>query len=340
VTALERVPDYAPANPFDATRPTTTAVARTDQFERMANWLDLFMRTAEVAKVLARTAFVPDAMRGQPEDIAAAMMRSLELGIDPLDGLANLHVIKGKVGYSAEFMRRRILEAGHEFEFLEQTDERCKIRGRRNATGEWQTVVFTAENARKAKINLGEYPADKLVARASSRLCRRVFPDVLAGAQIIEDVIDVEAEEIKQGESAPVQRKRQPRKAAAQPAAKPEPADVDELLDEPSDVDEKPDTPTDKPEPTSTSPQAEHDDLLDETPDAETDDAITKPQLQKLSILRQHEGYADNDEGRTDWFRWVEVNIGRRVATNKDLTKAEASVLIDVLESAQQQDGR
>lgn len=62
-------------------------------------------------------------------------------------------------------------------------------------------------------------------------------------------------------------------------------------------------------------------------------DAITKPQLQKLSILRQANGYADTEDGRTDWFQWVQVNIGRLVGSNKDLTKAEASVLIDVLES-------
>ena len=89
------------------------------------------MRTAEAAKVLSRTSFIPDAMRGKPEEVATAMMRSLELGIDPLDGLSNLHVIKGKVGYQREFMRRRIIEAGHDIEFDEQTDERCKIRGRR-----------------------------------------------------------------------------------------------------------------------------------------------------------------------------------------------------------------
>ena len=68
------------------------------------------------------------------------------------------------------------------------------------------------------------------------------------------------------------------------------------------------------------------------------DDApATKEQLQKLSILRQREGYADNDEGRADWFRWVHSIIGRHVATNKDLTKAEASVLIDILETAEGQ---
>jgi hypothetical protein len=65
-------------------------------------------------------------------------------------------------------------------------------------------------------------------------------------------------------------------------------------------------------------------------------DGITKPQLQKLSILRQENGYPDTDEGRADWFQWVQVNTGRLVGTNKDLTKAEASVLIDVLESESQ----
>jgi hypothetical protein len=232
---LERLPD----NPFNTHPPTPRLLTRhDDQFARMAQWLDLFMRTAEVAKVLARTNFVPDAMRGQPEDIAAAMMRGLELGVDPLDALANLHVIKGRVGYSAEFMRRRILEAGHEIVIDEATDSRCKIRGRRAGSTEWQTAVFTAEQASKARIHLGDYPADKLVARASSRLCRRVFPDVLAGAVILDEVIDVDGETITDeppsGSRRGVQRKRQPRKIEPQPTQQPpQPDPIDELLDEP-----------------------------------------------------------------------------------------------------------
>lgn len=68
---------------------------------------------------------------------------------------------------------------------------------------------------------------------------------------------------------------------------------------------------------------------------ASGDEPVTKPQLQKLSILRQRERYADTDEGRTDWFRWVQSNIARLVGSNKELTKAEASVLIDVLEAVE-----
>jgi hypothetical protein len=316
VTAVDRIPNHLPANPFDSPAQPRLLTRHDDQFQRMAQWLDLFMRTAEVAKVLARTNFVPDPMRGQPEDIAAAMMRGLELGVDPLDALANLHVIRGRVGYSAEFMRRRILESGHEIVIDEATDERCKIRGRRAGTQEWQTAIFTADQARKAKINLGDYPADKLVARASSRLCRRVFPDVLAGAVILEDVIEVDGETITDEPTTQrrgVQRKRQPRKVAAAPVDQPQPQPdpIDELLDE-----------------TPPAPQPAEEQT--EEPD---DEPITKAQLQKLSLLRRQAGYPDTDEGRTDWFQHVETIVGRRVSSNKQLTKDEASVLIDVLEN-------
>lgn len=62
---------------------------------------------------------------------------------------------------------------------------------------------------------------------------------------------------------------------------------------------------------------------------------VTKPQLQKLSILRQKSGYEDSDDGRADWFAWIESVIGRTVSTNKDLEKGEASKLIDTLENAE-----
>lgn len=75
------------------------------------------------------------------------------------------------------------------------------------------------------------------------------------------------------------------------------------------------------------------DPLPDEPPVETGDPSITRPQLQKLSILRQANNYPDTDEGRADWFRWVQSNIARTVASNKELTKAEASVLIDILEN-------
>lgn len=321
------------ATPF-AARTLTVArpgqLAGNDHFDRMGRWLELFIATEQVANVLARTAFVPEPMRGQPENIAAAMMKSLELGIDPLDGLSCIHVVKGKIGFSAEFMRRRIIEAGHEIVIDEATDSRCRIRGRRAGSSEWQTATFTEDQARKAKINLGDYPADKLVARASSRLCRRVFPDVLAGTTIVDDIED----DAEATVAAPaVRRKRPPRTTVPEPAAPPPPpqpapaVEVDDLLDD-----------TQAPTQTEIDEHRTHQADTDILLDADDDPPITSAQLRKLSILRKREGYADDDKGRADWFAWVDLQVDRVVSTNKDLTKAEASVLIDVLENPGVQD--
>jgi putative DNA primase/helicase len=59
---------------------------------------------------------------------------------------------------------------------------------------------------------------------------------------------------------------------------------------------------------------------------------VTTPQLTKLSIIRL-QSYASDDAGRAEWFKCVGQYIGRVVSTNKALTKAEASRLIDALEN-------
>lgn len=315
------------------------------QGERMREWLHLFKECREAAEILARTSFVPKDMMGKPAEIATAMLKGWELGLDPLDALASIYVVHGRVGFYAEFMRRRMIQAGHVFRVVESTDNRCVVEGTRVDNGETHRAAFTAEQAKRAKIDIQAYPAEKLVARATSRLVKQAFPDVLSGSLIVEDLLDgivaVESERVDAvpSEEVPVQRQRRPRAVkAAKPAAAPAAAVVDDdLLDDPAPADEPQEPASEnRPEPEASQvDEAQQTDLLDDPP---ADEGITKPQLQKLSILRQREGYADNDEGRADWFRWVQTNIGRLVGSNKDLTKAEASVLIDVLESAQAQD--
>lgn len=339
----------ATGSAWDGTLERIPANQPLSQGERMREWLHLFKECREAAEILARTSFVPKDMMGKPAEIATAMLKGWELGLDPLDALASIYVVHGRVGFYAEFMRRRMIQAGHVFRVVESNDSRCIVEGTRVDNGETHRAVFTAEQAKRAKIDIQAYPAEKLVARATSRLVKQAFPDVLSGSLIVEDLLDgvvsVESERVDvasepQAVEAPVQRRRQPR--AVKPRAKaPAPvADVDDLLDDPepspapapaAEVEEP--TAAD-PEPVATGP--EQTDLLGDESVAD-DPGITRPQLQKLSILRQREGYADDEGGRADWFQWVETNIARPVATNKDLTKAEASVLIDILESADEQ---
>jgi P4 family phage/plasmid primase-like protien len=62
------------------------------------------------------------------------------------------------------------------------------------------------------------------------------------------------------------------------------------------------------------------------------DKTITSRQMTKLAILRDS-CYPRDPNGRAAWFAWVETNIKRHVGSNRELTKAEASTLIDVLEA-------
>lgn len=325
-------------NPFSSSIMTVehqgVGLARAEQSraDRMQEWLELFMKTAEVAEVLARTSFVPAGMTGKPAEVAASMMKGFELGMDPLDALANIFVVKGKVGFYAEFMRRRIIECGHEFLIVESTDSRAVVKGRRHdgdRMSEWQQASFTAEQAKKAGIDMGGYPADKLVARATSRLCRRVFPDVLSGAAMVEDLQDglVETVEVVSDRAedpaaatAPValQRKRQPRKAPQTSRVRPAPTVAATPVDV-AGIDEFPDADE------TTGPSAAESSPDDpEGPDSPASTA----QNRKMHAQFREIGLAE----REDRLAVTGAILGFTLDSSASLTSSEASKVIDTID--------
>lgn len=325
----------------------------------LKHWAEEFADVYRVSDALSKTPFVPREMMGKTADVAAAIMKGRELGLDPFDALGSIYIIHGRVGYYAEFMRRRIIQAGHKLRVVESTDSRCVLEGIRKGDNEPSRATFTAEQAKRAKINLGDYPADKLLARATSRLCRQVFPDVMAGSVIAEDLIDglIPTDEVKSAEPAAVtsepgpaaiQRKRptKPAKAAStQPpdAGKASRADneLDELLgDEP---DEPPQPPADQsPASHAAEQRQDQDPSFPASPDlsepaaediheviVDAVDLVTAPQLKKLSILLREAGF-DTPESK---HGFTSTAINREIASAKELTKDEASKVIDILEN-------
>ena len=145
------------------------------------SWIGVCSDVIKVANVINDTPFVPDGLRGSAPAVAAAILAGRELGIGPMTALQHIHVIKGKPAQSAALMRALIQAAGHHFETVEITDTRAVVRGKRRGEAAWEEASFTADQARKANIQLGGYPQDKLYARATSRLARRKFADVIAG---------------------------------------------------------------------------------------------------------------------------------------------------------------
>ena len=157
------------------------------------DWIPVLQEVVGLAEAIADSPFVPDGLRGSVPAVAAAILTGRELGIPPMTALANIHLIKGKTGLSALLMRALIQSKGHQWEDVQVTDTRVVLRGRRRGETEWGEASFDADQAKRANIPLHPYPQDKLYARASVRLARRKFADVIAG-------MPYSAEELEDGE--------------------------------------------------------------------------------------------------------------------------------------------
>src|SRR6516162_4590791 len=322
----------------------------------LTQWAQEFRDVYTIAEALCKTPFVPREMIGQQASVAAAIMKGRELGLDPFDALGSIYIVHGKVGFYAEFMRRRIVQAGHILNIVESTETRCIIEGTRKDTGQKHRAQFTAEQARKAGIDLGKYPADKLIARATSRLCTQAFPDVLSGTLIAEDLIDgvipadtdqpAPAEQLER----PAVQRRRPTKPAKATRTQPKPmpaASPTETDDELAEL--LGDTPT--PQPAAPEPELlpVHSDAAPHTaPEGEggdrppphddhgvgqppPDPPATAPQNRRMHAIFRQLGLTD----RTDRLTVTSHILGYPLTTSAGLTRNEATQLLDQLETWQ-----
>lgn len=203
------VAEYQPSGPLD-------------------DWIRVADQVVRLAEVICRTPFVPDGLRGNAPATAAAILTGRELNIPPMTALANIHVIHGKPGLSALVMRALVLSQGHEWQDVDVSNTRVVLRGRRAGSTEWTTASFSAADAQTAKLPLSGYPQDKLYARASARLARRAFADVIAGMPysveeledgIVPDEAEPAADRPAAAETKPrTAQRKQPRTQSPPPA--------------------------------------------------------------------------------------------------------------------------
>jgi hypothetical protein len=199
--------------------------------------LELAPEAWTLATRIAGTEFVPAALRGKPEAVLAAILTGHELGIPPMQSLAKIHVVDGRPAMAAELMRALILREGHEIWVEEATTTRCTIVGKRAGSTHESRVTWTLDDAKRAgldgKKNWRTYPGDMLLARATSKLARLLFADVIAGVSYsVEELTD--GDELADGDTGGTAgtaasgkpkgtRRRASRAATAKAAAEPEP---------------------------------------------------------------------------------------------------------------------
>ena len=130
----------------------------------------------KTAAHISRSSFAPEEFRGKQDEVYAALLTGLELGLGPMASMRHISVIDGKPALSAAMQLALLRRAGHRIEVAEQTPTRCAIVGT-GPSGDRLEISYTIKEAKHAglagKNNWTKYPADMLWARCVSRYARR-----------------------------------------------------------------------------------------------------------------------------------------------------------------------
>lgn len=253
--------ELLPATPVQTARTVDLRDRATD------SWTDVLSDVITLSRGIANTEFVPKGIRGSVEKTTAAVLYGRELGLPPMTGLGQTHVIEGRAGISAELMRALILRAGHSYTIPVATREKCTIRGRRKGETEWTEATWTIQEAHQTQVFLSKekgwgslsakaqwrsWPAEMLLARATTRLARMIFPDVISGMRSEEELRDmvVDAEVVEEAAGAPEPGPVRRRRAARPQPKTPAPAAAADVAPSAPENDADPE-PTPTPSPTA-----------------------------------------------------------------------------------------
>ena len=170
----------------------TEEIAKTEQ-ANMQTFSDLKAEVTYWERMIGQCRdMIPSHIRnGYQAMLVVGHGRTLDL--DPLTSLQEIGVIKGKVVISARLQMALVRKKCPRARInIKQCDaEAAVIEVQRYPTDDVTTVSFSIQDAKTAGLagnNWQKYPADMLWARAVSRMCRRVFPDVTLGDYAPEDI--------------------------------------------------------------------------------------------------------------------------------------------------------
>lgn len=153
--------------------------------QRLGEWAQSADAAYQVAERLSQSAFVPQQFRGKPVELTAAILAGVEVGLSPMSAMRSFDIIQGQAAPRAITLRAVVQAHGHEMVLVESTSTRCRMKGRRKGSQEWQNVTWTIERAKDlaltGKDNWKKQPAAMLVARATSELARLIASDAILG---------------------------------------------------------------------------------------------------------------------------------------------------------------
>lgn len=165
------------------------------------------------AEILSKSKLVPKDFEGNQGNILVAIQWGAELGLQPMQAMQNIAVINGRPSLWGDSVIA-LVKASPLCEYVVEdvTDTAATCRVKRRGEPE-QVRTFTTEDAKKAGLYgkqgpWTQYPKRMMQMRARSWALRDVFPDVLRGMPVAEELMDM-----------PVERDVTPAPAPQQPVA-------------------------------------------------------------------------------------------------------------------------
>jgi hypothetical protein len=140
-----------------------------------------------LADMFAKSALMPDALRGKAADVFVSIMAGQELGLPPMAAIRGVHVVQGKSVLSADTRVGIVLGSGlaEYFVCVEDSLTGATYETKRKGSPVPQRCTWGIDDAKRSGFNTKEnyrlHPRAMFKARAKAMLARDVYPDVLAG---------------------------------------------------------------------------------------------------------------------------------------------------------------
>lgn len=186
-----------------------------------------------LAKALSSAGdMVPKHFQGKPEATMAAIVRGMEVGLAPMQALANIAVINGRASIWGDAIPALLQRAGHmiDSEVTGEGDARTAKATLTRSDGKVIVRTFSVADAKKAGLwgKAGpwqQYPDRMMSLRARAFAARDGAADALMGLQVAEEVSDYAMRDVTP-EAKPMTRLQQVVAAARAPEPTPEPEAV------------------------------------------------------------------------------------------------------------------
>lgn len=258
----------------------------------------------QIADAICSSTFVPMHFRNKPEECAVAILYGATIGFDPVTSIQQIYVISGKPALYARAMVAIVLSAGHEIWTEDEGPGTVTVAGRRKGSDHIQRVTWTTAMADQAgytsNAKYRSDPRSMLYARASGDVARRIAPDALLGmAYNVEEMqlVPHETVVVREPSSRPQDRVR---------------AALGQQTSGSADASDRP-----APEVPPAAPTA----------GSEDQPKLTSSQSKKLHATFSDLGIKD----RPDRLAYASKVVGRELSSSSEMTKAEASAVIEAL---------